>query len=73
MLLTQHNFRHRAGWDFNPSVGLVIVGGYPMYPYMLDTAEISYDYGANFASLPNLPLKMYGNCVVIFGNKEPSV
>ena len=65
---SHHNFRMRAGWDISPSVGLVIVGG-----YNLDTAEISYDYGANFASLPNRPVAMRDGCVVIVGNKEPSV
>ena len=69
MPLTYHNFRYLAGWGFSPSVGLVVAGGV----YNLDTAEISYNYGANFASLPDLPMAMEGNCVVIVGNKEPSV
>ena len=38
-----------------------------------NTAEISQDYGATFQSLPNLPRGIYGNCVVIVGNKEQSV
>ena len=61
---SHHNFRQRAGWDISPSVGLVIAGG-----YNLDTAEISYNYGANFTSLPNLPVSVDYNCVVIVGNK----
>ena len=72
---TYHNFRSSSGWDFTPSVGLVIAGGYnsPEELQQTDTAEISYDFGANFASLPNLPTAMLYNCVVIVGNKEPNV
>ena len=67
-------FRNRAGWDYSPAVGIVVAGGYTESdPYAKNTAEISTDYAATFQSLPNLPERMYGNCVVIVGNKEPSV
>ena len=70
------DFRERAGWDYSPGVGIVVAGGITTsittWSHSI-TAEISYDYGASFQSLPNLPEQMYGNCMVIVGNKEPSV
>ena len=67
------NFRLFAGWDFSPEVGIVVAGGQWAGGLAKNTAEISTDYAATFQSLPNLPERMYGNCVVIVGNKEPSV
>ena len=67
------NFRELAGWDFTPSVGLVVAGGWTATTLHTNTAEISYDYGASFESLPNLPEGIAYNCVVIVGNKESHV
>ena len=66
-------FRSNAGWDFSPSVGLVVAGGVTTTALYSNTTEISRDYGANFESLANLPEGIKYNCIVIVGNKEPSV
>ena len=72
--MIDYNFRLFAGWDFSPEVGIVVAGGYTESdPYAKNTAEISTDYGATFHSLPNLPEVLHSNCIVIVGNKEPSV
>ena len=66
-------FREHAGWDFSPSVGLVVAGGVTSTTPCSNTAEISHDYGASFQSLPDLPEGIKYNCIVIVGNKESSV
>ena len=66
------HFRIRAGSDFSHSIGLVFVGGISGLSgaaRYYSTSEISHDYGATFKFLPDLPLRIYDNCVVIVGNE----
>ena len=70
--------RLNAAFDYHPTVGLVIAGGYtsidrdfPPVPIgILDKVYQSKDYGVTFEALPKLPRKIRSGCLVIVDEDE---
>ena len=46
-------------------MGLVLAGGHNREAGLMDTAEMSADFGSSFSALPSLPRAIQGSCLVL--------